>query len=105
MAYLVIAAYRPKPGQEATLLALVREHAPALLRLGLATPRPPLVLRAGDGTLLELFEWASREAVEKAHTHPDVLVLWERFNAVAEYVRLADLKEAGELFAHFEPVE
>jgi len=105
MGYLVIAVYRPKPGKDTELLALVRDHLPALRAEGLATERAPVVLRAEGGRLLEIFEWASKEAVDRAHTNPAVLALWERFGAVSEYARLADLKEAGELFAHFEIVD
>ena len=105
MGVFVIAAYRPHPGKEADLLQLVREHLPILRGEGLATERPPLVLRAADGTLLEVFEWASNEAVERAHASPAVQKLWERFGAVSDYAKLADLREAGEMFAHFEPVD
>lgn len=105
MGVFVIAAYRPHPGKEADLLQLVREHLPILRGEGLATERPPLVMRAADGTLLEVFEWASREAVERAHASAAVQQLWERFGAVCDYTKLADLREAGEMFAHFEPVE
>lgn len=105
MGVFVIVAYRPHPGREAELLQLVREHLPVLRREGLATERAPLVMRAGDGAIVEVFEWASREAVERAHASAAVQALWGRFAKVCAYAPLADLREAGELFAHFEPVE
>jgi hypothetical protein len=105
MGHLVIACYRPKPGQGQALLACVRDHLPALRREGLVTDRPSVVLRAKDGTLLELFEWASAAAEASARGNPAVQAVWGRFFAVCDCVRLADLAESAETFPHFEPVE
>ncbi len=105
MAITVIAAYRPKPGLAADLLALVREHLPILRREGLATATAPVVLRADDGTLLEIFDWVSEEAVGRAHESPQILALWERFGAVCDYVKLAELAESTKLFAEFQRID
>ncbi len=104
MGHLVIACYRPKPGQDAALLNCVRDHLPALRKEGLATDRPSVVLRAGDGTLLELFEWKSEEAVAAAHHNVGVQAIWSRFFALSDCVKLSDLAESAEMFPHFEPV-
>lgn len=100
----VLASFRPKPGQAEALLAVVREHVPTLQRLGLATMRASLVMRAGDGTLVEAFEWAPAEAIDAAHRHPEVLAMWRRFEDCCEYTSLADLAEARHPFAEFEVV-
>ena len=105
MPRLVIAAYRPKPGQHGALLALVREHAPTLRRLGLATDRPAIAMRAADGTMLEVFEWTSREAIDRAYHDPDVQVPWSKFGAACDYVALDSVAEARQLFAEFEPID
>ncbi|SRR6266702_4372557 len=105
MPYTVIAAYRPKPGQDSALVALVREHLPVLRRAGLATETPPVVLRAADGTLLEIFDWISEHAVARAHEDPQVLALWERFGATCDYVKLGELPESTKLFAEFQRVD
>lgn len=105
MGEMVIAVYRPKPGREAELLELVGEHVPILRAEGLATAREPLVMRAADGCLLEVFEWASAEAVENAHHNPNVQALWGRFAECCDYEALANLPEAQRLFSPFEPVE
>lgn len=105
MGRIVIASYRPKPGRDSDLLALVKEHLPALRGEGLATDRAPIVGRAADGTVVEVFEWASQEAIDRAHTNPAVLKMWDRNGEVCDYVKLGDLKEAGELFPGFEPVD
>jgi hypothetical protein len=105
MANMVIAVYRPRAGREAELLELVRGHVPALRKLGLATERPPTVLRAKDGSLLEVFEWVSPEAVERAHHLPEVQQLWARFEQVCEWAPLESLEEARTPFSHFELVD
>ena len=101
--HTVIAAYRPKPNCEAALMELVNAHVPRLRELGLASDTPVTTLRSSeDGTVLEIFDWYSQEAVERAHTHPEVQKIWAAFSQVCEYVTLGDLKEAGAPFAHFE---
>jgi quinol monooxygenase YgiN len=101
---VVIASFRPRSGQEAALLAVVREHVPTLQRLGLATTRASFVLRAADGTLIEVFEWVSGAAIDAAHRHPEVLAMWQRFEAACEYTSLKDLAEGQHPFAEFEPL-
>jgi len=104
MSNLVVAAFRPKPGKDADLLACTRDHLPILRAEGLVTERPSLVLRAGDGALLEIFEWRSEAAVEAAHANPRVQALWARYEACCDYITLADLAEAKSMFPHFELV-
>jgi quinol monooxygenase YgiN len=101
---MVIAAYTPKPGCEKALLELVREHMPPLRAEGLVTDRTPIVMRAADGTIVEVFEWVSQEAIAGAHRNPAVLALWERFEAVCTYRVPSDIAELQSLFGHLEPV-
>ena len=105
MGRFVIVAYRPRPGKEQLLLELTREHLPLLRREHLATDRPSYVMRAADGTVVEVFEWMSSEAIASAHKNQAVLAMWGRYQEVCEIVKLADLKESGDLFAGFEPLE
>lgn len=100
----VIVAYRPKPGKEAELLEIVRSRVPTLAREGLVTDRAPVLMRARDGTIIEVSEWKSQEAIEAAHRNPNVLALWGRFFAVCDCVPLKTLAEAEEMFAGFEPI-
>ena len=100
----VIGCYRPKPGQAAVLDELVRGHVPALQRLGLATDRAATTLRAADGTVVEVFEWASAAAIAAAHGHPEVQALWAAFGACSDHVTLSQLPEAQGLFAEFAPL-
>jgi hypothetical protein len=101
---VVLATYRPKPGGDAALRALIARHVPTLRRVQLATDRPVLLLRAADGTYVEVFEWRPGGA-EQAHDHPEVAALWGEMAQVADFVRLADLAEAAHPFPHFAPVD
>jgi quinol monooxygenase YgiN len=105
MGLFVIAAYRPKPGKERELLDIVRDHMPVLRAQNLITDRPMYVMRAKDGTILEVFEWKSKEAIDAAHHNPAVAALWERFHQCCDYTPLKNIAESGEMFANFEPVE
>lgn len=104
MGHISIACYRPKPGKSDELAALTAEHVPTLRALGLASAREPIIGRAKDGTIVEVFEWISPDAVASAHTNPGVQKLWERYSAVCDYVKLADLTESDDLFAGLEPI-
>lgn len=105
MGRVVIVAYRPHEGKGDELLSAIRDHVPVLRAEGLAADRDPTVLRAEDGTYLEIFEWASWEAIEAAHSNPRVQELWTRFGEACEYRTLASLPEAQEMFAEFDPVD
>ena len=103
MGDIVIVAYRPHAGREAALAALVADHVPHLRRLGLATDRPEMAMRAADGTIVEVFEW--REGgVEAAHAMPEIQEMWADFAAVCRYTPLRDVPEAAAIFATFQPL-
>lgn len=102
----VIAAYRPKPGQEQALRKLVHEHRETLTAARLVTAKPTILLRArSDGTLLEIFEWISVRAADEAHQNPELRAMWARLAEVADFVPLSAVEEAGKAFSHFEPVK
>src|SRR5436189_5114520 len=102
MGRFVMVAYTPKPGQEQALMDAVRDHVQILHEQNLVTDRPAYVMQAGDGTIVEVFEWRSPEAIAQAHTNPAVQALWERFGTACEYRPLASLTECQQLFAEFE---
>ena len=101
----VIVAYRPKAGKESALLDMVRERVPTLRQEGLVTDRAPTIMRARDGTIIEVSEWKSREAIDAAHKNPNVLTMWGKFFEVCDCVPLKTIAEAEEMFAGFEPVD
>ena len=101
---VVIVAYRPKPGKEAELLELVRARVPTLRKEGLVTGRVPVMMRAKDGTIIEVSEWKSHHAIEEAHQNPRVLAMWDKFFTVCDCVPLKTVPEAETMFAGFEPI-
>jgi quinol monooxygenase YgiN len=104
MGSISVACYKPKPGSEKALVELVREHLPPLRAQGLVTERAPIVMRTTDGTIVEIFEWVSQEAITGAHTNPAVLELWKRFEALCSYETPSHLVEFQNMFAHFEAI-
>lgn len=102
MGRFVIAAFKPKPGQAAALRAVVEKHWRVLQVEGLVTDRPRYAMQAADGTILEVFEWRSAQAIEAAHENPAVHALWAEFEAACDYVPLHTLAEAQQLFAEFD---
>jgi hypothetical protein len=98
----VIVAYRPEPGCAARLDAVVATHLRILAEQNLITDREGATIRAADGTVVEVFEWRSQEAIEQAHGNAAVGALWDEFGAFCDYVPLATLAEAQQLFAEFD---
>ncbi len=101
MGRFVIAAFKPKPGQQAQLMAVVEKHWRVLHAENLVTDSPRYAMQAEDGTVIEVFEWRSAEAIEQAHRNAAVLALWAEFDAACEYAPLAGLAEAQHPFAEF----
>ena len=105
MGRITIACYRPKTGQQDALRALVREHVATLKSIGLVTNRAPIAMEALDGTIVEVFEWASPDAIKAAHGHPVVLRMWEEYGKRCDYVPIGQVPEALQLFSEFAPVD
>ena len=101
----VIVAYRPKPGKEKELLDLVRWRVPTLRKEGLATDRLPMIMRSKDGTIVEVSEWKSQEAIDAAHKNKNVWTMWNKFFELCDCVPFKTLAEAEEMFPNFEPLE
>ena len=105
MGRFVICAYTPKPGKDEALLEAVRKHLVVLTAEELVSDRPAYVMRAKNGTLVEVFEWRSAEAISQAHSNPKVVALWAEFGEACDYMPLTSLEECHQMFAEFEPVE
>ena len=105
MGVFVIAAYRPKKGKERMLRDVLKDHLPILRKERLVTDRPPYLMRAADGTFIEVFEWKSAAAIEAAHGNPAVQAMWARFEEACTYESLLNLKETKDMFANFEAVD
>jgi len=105
MGRIVIAAYKPKEGKAEELKKLAKTHVPRLKQQGLVTDREVVMMETADGTIVEVFEWLSDEAIEKAHTNPAVLEMWTEYAEVCDYVPLNTLSETSMMFAGFSPLD
>lgn len=84
----VVCHFRVIPGKEDEFLELCRAHERVMRQLDLVTREPTVIYRGADPKgrpfLYKVFEWKSREAVEAAHQHPEVMKLWERMEDYCE---------------------
>jgi hypothetical protein len=104
MGRIVIACYKPKPGKNEALKELMKTHLPRLKQENLVTDRPSIMMESKDGTIIEVFEWISDEAIKNAHTNPAVLQMWGEYGEVCDYVPVGTVAEAADLFSGFEPL-
>ena len=104
MGKVVIVCYVPKAGRENELHELTRSHVPRLRAEGLVTDREPIIAVAADGTVVEVFEWVSEDAIAAAHTNPAVLAMWEEYGDMCTYIPIGEVVEAARLFSEFEPL-
>jgi quinol monooxygenase YgiN len=104
MGRITIVAYKPKPGKAEELKALAKTHVQRLKKEGLVTDREPVIMEAADGTIVEVFEWLSDEAIAQAHKNPEVQKMWGEYGQVCDYVPLNTLNETTMMFAGFMPV-
>ena len=104
MGRFVIAAFKPKPGMQQQLAHAVEKHWRVLRAENLVTDRPRYAMQAADGTIIEVFEWRSSEAIEEAHHNPAVLALWAEFEPACEYIPLSGLPESQHPFSEFNPL-
>jgi len=101
---LAIATYKPKAGQDKELMQLVEKHLPALRKLGLVTGKTGYLAKSKDGTVIEVFEWVSVEAIDAAHQHPAIADIWEKMTIVADFNPMNTLPESKKPFPGFEMV-
>jgi hypothetical protein len=105
MGRFAIVAYTPKAGKEQQLLTAVGKHLQVLHSEQLVTDRPAYVMRAADGTIIEVFEWRSAEAIGQAHSNRAVQALWADFGEACDYTPLNKLAETHQMFAEFDAVQ
>ena len=105
MGIAVIACFKPKPGKEELLLEVIKEHLPILRKEGLVTDKDSYAMKSEHGSIIEVFEWKSEEAIENAHKNKSVLELWKKFEEACTYIPIGNIEEAKHIFSNFEPVE
>jgi len=104
MGIIAVVGYKPKKGQAATLRKLMESHISVLKKEDLVTERDSIVMEAQNGTIIEVFEWKSQEAIEKAHSNRNVIAMWDEYAEVCDYVPVASIPETSKLFSEFKPV-
>src|SRR5256712_4445480 len=101
MGVFVIAAYRPKKGKERLLRDVLKDHVPILRKERLVTDRPPYLMRAAEGTLVEGFEWKSAAAIEAAHSKAAGQAMGARFEVAWPHQSLGSLRQLHDKVASF----
>lgn len=104
MGRTVIVGYKPKPGKETALRELMKTHLPILMQEGLVRNKESYIMEAADGTIIEVFEWLSEEAIQNAHSNPAVLAMWGKYAEVCDYVPVGNVAEIDVLFSGFKPL-
>lgn len=99
---LAIATYTPKAGHEKELFELVKRHLPVLRELEFATDRSNYIAKSQDGTIIEVFEWTSLDAINAAHQHPAIANIWEKMTLIADFHPMTTLPEGKKPFPGFE---
>ena len=104
MGIIVIVGYKPKSGKKTELQGLMKTHHSILKGENLVTERNPIIAQARDGTIIEIFEWVSSQAMQSAHENKKVLTMWDQYEKVCEYVPISEVPESSELFSGFKPL-
>jgi hypothetical protein len=83
---ITLCRYWVKADKEEEFKKLLAAHWPVFTRLGLVADQPPhLIFRGVDKTrgifYVETFAWKNAEAVERAHSLPEVAAVWEPMGA------------------------
>lgn len=104
MERIVIVGYRPFPGKELELKNLIKNHWDVLYKEGLVTNRKSIVCKSEDGTIIEVFGWKSKQAIEQSHSNEVIQKMWSEFSKVCDYVPISAVSESQNLFSEFEPI-
>ncbi len=81
----------------------MKNHVKVLRNQGLATLRPPMIMKSSDGTIVEAFEWISKESIEEARQNKDVQEYWAKYRDVCDIIPVSELIETNTSFSEFNP--
>ena len=104
MERITIVGYKPFKGKETELLELIKTHWQELNEENLVSQRKSIIMKSSNGTIIEIFGWKSKEAIELAHSNPVVQKMWTEYSEVCEYIPISDLEESSNLFSEFTPI-
>jgi hypothetical protein len=105
MERIVIVGYKPIPGKESELESLMKSHWDILNKEGLVSSRKSIICKAKNGTIIEIFGWKSKEAIESAHSNATVQRMWAEYSKVCEYIPIGVIEESQSMFSEFSPVD
>ncbi len=105
---LVLAVYRVAEKSQKEFLRVLCEKRAYFVRAKYVTSREPLLLRSGMNPefLIDIFEWSSDDAIERAHSDPIVLRHWSAMESlwIDGGLGLSQLPESDEAFAGFQSI-
>lgn len=105
MERIVIVGYKPFPNKNQELKKLMTNHWQILYKEGLVTNRKSILMESKDGTIIEVFGWKSKEAIDSAHRNPVVQKMWKEYSEVCEYIPISEIDKSLEIFSEFKPLE
>ena len=104
MERIAIVGYKPFQGKETELLELIKTHWQELNEENLVSKRKSIIMQSTNGTIIEVFGWKSKEAIELAHSNPVVQKMWTKYSKVCEFIPISELEESSKLFSEFTPI-
>ena len=95
---ITLCRYWVKPEREAEFRTLLAQHWPTFTRLGLVADTPPHLVFRGqlkDGRIFytEIFPWKNQEAMSRAHSLPEVAVMWEPMGECCTDMEFPDVQQ------------
>jgi hypothetical protein len=106
---VVLAVYRVAERAQPDFFRVIKDKREYFAKTGYTTSRPAILLQSTQNRefLIDIFEWASEQAIERAHSDPIVLRYWSEMENlwIDGGLRLSQLPESEEAFAGFAPIE
>ena len=104
----VLAVYRVAEKSQSDFFRILLEKRAYFLKANFVTARDPVLLRSNTNPefLIDVFEWASEDAIERAHIGPVVMRLWSAMEDlwIDGGLGLGQLPESDEAFAGFQTI-
>ena len=104
MSRIAIIVLKPNKGCYDRLKTFLKKSISTLQQLGIATHREQIVVESEDGTLIQIFEWASESSQGSAAEHAEVRDLWMEAERLSEFLKPCEVKEFNEKFPSFKIV-
>lgn len=108
-AVIVTATYEVPLQNQPEFLRIVGAKRKYFVEKGFATDRTPVLMHSHSRPeiLIEVFEWTSEQAIQRAHEDPGVLEFWGQMEK--QWTRggfpLSELPESSQQFPNFAPVD